>query len=414
MKHLLNLPVIVCVLCFGSSAHAKYLTHDETGAATASEIVAAYNNTAVDCGSEKRPSILCSGVTIRGTIYSSAFRFWNPGPASKEATSFSWLRKDAKFRQLASDHRHGYLMRPIVTAPDDYIQLQVLCAFPMDAGTHMRAQAGCGDFIKTAEIERSCQELGITTAAAWRDDYMLNKRSKHRQCGFDLRPATEPAGANAFMQFVKAHAFEEVLSEHFAAILFSNNEVRIASWPQSDGSRLPIWALFWISNNTVTGAASDAGKVDAQRDQIALYEDSGHFLPIIRMTLPMTPAQEATFSYNPADQARLDTVLCRRFIDKAQWVNRYDPGAKADRWTLQLTPTDCGRLSQANQLDKFYAEVVAKYGRDNQWLAENKGGVRRQLACLLTTYRNNTTYNLEPFRPNVSHEAAVAAQCNPV
>jgi len=70
-------------------------------------------------------------------------------------------------------------------------------------------------------------------------------------------------------------------------------------------------------------------------------------------------------------------------------------------------------LSQANQLDRFYSEIVTKYGSDPQWVAENKGGVRRQLACLLATYRNNTNYNLEPFRPDVSQSIAVAAQCNP-
>ncbi|MGY2374196.1 DUF2599 domain-containing protein [Pseudomonas sp. SDO524_S393] len=395
-------------------AAAQYLNHDQVGAQTVFDMYAAYKKTVADCGSAKRPAFLCSGIFIRGTVYSAEYRFWNFGPASKEATAFSYIRKDAKFRQLASDHRHGYIIRSMFYSPDDYIQLQVLCAAVNDAGSHGRVtEKGCGDAVNTEQVERSCQAQGITTADAWLAYYLVNGKSHYRQCLFDLKPATEPASANIFMQFIKAHSFAEVQSEHFAADLLSNNEIRIASWPQSDGSRVPIWAIFWISKDTVTGAATEAGKSEAQKDQMAIYEDSGHFLPIVRITLPMTPAEDATFFYAPADQAPLNTVMCRRFVDKTEWVNRYDPGAKANKWTLSVTPTDCGRLSQANQLDNFYKEIVDKHGKDPQWVAEYNGGVRRQLACLLATYRDNTNYNLEPFRSDTTQAVAVAAGCNP-
>lgn len=399
-------------LLFGNSASAKYSTHDEAGAAAVFGLYAAYSKVVADCGTPKRPAFLCSGLFLRGTVYSDLYRFWNPGPASKEASAFSWLRKDASFRQLASDHRHGYVIWSMFYAPDDDLKLQVLCAFPMDAGSHNRSDGGCGDFVATAQVERSCQGMGITTAKAWRDDYILNAKSHYRQCGFELRPDRESASANAFMQFVASHAFPEVVSEHFATVGLSNNEVRIASWPQSDGSRVPIWVIFWISKDTVTGAPSEVGKSEAQKDQIALYEYSGKYVPVVRITLPSSPSEEATFFYAPEDQAQLVNVQCRRFIDKAQWVNRYDPGVRVNRWTLEITPTDCGRLSQADQLDKFYAEVVAKYGNDEQWVADYQGGVRRQLACVLATYRTKDTYNLEPFRRDASQAEAVAAGCN--
>ncbi|MCS3511467.1 DUF2599 domain-containing protein [Pseudomonas grimontii] len=414
MKCLLSTCIVSAVLGFGSPAIAQYVTHDQTGAATVFDMWKRYANTVADCGAPRRPAFLCSGLFLRGTVYSDTYRFWNYGPSSVEATAFSWLRKDAKFRQFASDHRHGYVMRAMFDVPTDYIQLEVLCAFPVDAGSHVRTEAGCGDASNTVEIERSCQAEGITTADAWLEDYRVNRKSHHRQCGFDVRPAFEPAGAAAFMQFVYAHNFADVLDEHFAVAGASNNEVRIKSWPHSDGSRVPIWAIFWVNKDPVTGAPSMLGKDAAQKDQMAIYQDSGNFIPIVQIALPMKPDQDPAFLYAAEDQAPLNTVLCRRFVDKAQWVNRYDPGVQANRWTLQVTPTDCGRLSQVNQLDSFYAEVVAKYGGDSQWLVENKGGVRRQLACLLDQYRNNTTYNIEPFRPNVSHAEAVAAQCNPI
>lgn len=414
MKRLLGFFSAVMYVILINVASAQYVTHDQVGGTAVFDMYAAYSKTVADCGSAKRPAFLCSGIFIRGTIYSPEYRFWNFGPASKEATAFSWIRKDAKFRQLASDHRHGYIIRSMFYTPDDYIQLQVLCASVTDAGSHGRStEKGCGDAINTTQIELSCQAQGITTASAWLAYYLANGSSHYRQCLFDLKPTTEPANANVFMQFVNAHAFAEVQNEHFAAVLLSNNEVRIESWPQSDGSRVPIWAIFWISKDTVTGAATDVGKSEAQKDQMAIYEDSGHFIPIVRITLPMTPAEDATFFYAPADQAPLSTVMCRRFVDKAEWVNRYDPGAKANKWTLSVTPTDCGRLSQANQLDSFYKEIVDKYGTAPQWSAEFNGGVRRQIACLLATYRDNTTYNLEPFRSDTTQAIAVAAGCNP-
>lgn len=217
-----------------------------------------------------------------------------------------------------------------------------------------------------------------------------------------------------FMQFVKAHSFPDVVSEHFATIGLSNNEVRVQSWGQSNGERVPLWAIFYISKDTVTGAVSEVGKDLAQKDQKAIYKSSGHFIPIVRITLPLTNTEDATVFYAATDQAALEMVRCDRFIDSAVWLRRYDPGARADRWTLQVMPTDCGRLSQADQLESFYAEVLAKHGSDPEWLAEFNGGVRGQLACLLSTFRANTTYNLEPFRPSVAHSVAVAQGCNPI
>lgn len=411
MARLLSLCVFLCVV---NSASAQYKTHDEIGAQTVFDMWASYSKVDVDCGTPQRPAFLCSGWFMRGTVYSDLYTFWNYGPASTEATAFSWLRKDAKFRQLASDHRHGYVMRNMFYTPKDYLQLDVLCAAPMDMGSHARTDAGCGDAFTTEHVERSCQVHGIRTADAWLKDYLDNQKSHYRQCAFDVRPANEPAGAAMFMQFVKTHSFKDVESEHFATQGLSNNEVRIRSWPQSNGERVPVWAIFYIAKDTVTGALSEAGKDLAQKDQMVLYKRSGHFIPIVRITLPLTPAADATVFYASQDQAPLETVRCERFIDKSAWLRRYDPGVKGERWTLQITPTDCGRLSREDQLNNFYAEVVAKHGNDPEWLAENNGGVRGQLACLLSTYRGNTTYNVEPFRPVVQHAVAVAQGCNPI
>nr|WP_246237960.1 DUF2599 domain-containing protein [Pseudomonas akapageensis] len=105
---------------------------------------------------------------------------------------------------------------------------------------------------------------------------------------------------------------------------------------------------------------------------------------------------------------------CPTYIQSAAWVNRDDPGTRKKEWTLSVVPTNCGRAIQPDQTDAFYQELVAKYGKDTNWTANDKGGMRRQLVCHLVQARHKPEWNLEPFRPDVSHEASLNAGCNPV
>lgn len=95
MKRLLGF--CVC-LCLANSAVAAYKTHDQIGAQVVFDMWASYIKVVADCGTPKRPAFLCSGWFIRGTVYSDDYKFWNYGPASRQATAFSWARKDTKFR----------------------------------------------------------------------------------------------------------------------------------------------------------------------------------------------------------------------------------------------------------------------------------------------------------------------------
>ncbi|MNO02354.1 hypothetical protein D3C81_2227310 [compost metagenome] len=68
----------------------------------------------------------------------------------------------------------------------------------------------------------------------------------------------------------------------------------------------------------------------------------------------------------------------------------------------------------------MYAELVRKYGADPRWSgAKYGGGMRRQLVCHLThvskgqEVRYKPVYNLEPSRPDVSHDQSLAQGCNP-
>lgn len=114
---------------------------------------------------------------------------------------------------------------------------------------------------------------------------------------------------------------------------------------------------------------------------------------------------------HPAPEAR---ARCTRFFESGEWAYRYDPGIRREAWSLKLTPTYCGRRIQDDQTDAAYAQLYDRFGSDWRWRLENGGGMRRQLACHLDITRYKPTWNLEPFRPDVPHRAAVAAGCNPV
>ncbi|MBS7601342.1 DUF2599 domain-containing protein [Pseudomonas sp. RC2C2] len=174
----------------------------------------------------------------------------------------------------------------------------------------------------------------------------------------------------------------------------------------------PIRAFFYTSG----------GLENAKAAQLDYQTTSGHFAPIIQLTLPTRSAEDATFKYNSADQVAAPkdtdtaelTNKCSSYIQSASWIKRYDPGTEQDEWTLSLVPTPCGREIKADQTQAFYDELVQKYGSDAEWQENDGGGMRRQLVCHLTTTRSKEMWNLEPFRPEVSHQDSVAAGCNAI
>ncbi|WP_353227033.1 DUF2599 domain-containing protein [Pseudomonas qingdaonensis] len=142
---------------------------------------------------------------------------------------------------------------------------------------------------------------------------------------------------------------------------------------------------------------------------------------------PSEPAVDASCARHPGTQAsssELSSVdaspgeaaaraRCTRYFESGQWSYRYDPGIRKNAWTLELTPTYCGRRIRQDETNAAYAELYKRYGSDWRWRLDNGGGMRRQLVCHLATARYKKTWNLEPFRPDVSHRVSVAAGCNP-
>ena len=111
---------------------------------TARALANRYQDTRENCGKASSPAFLCNGVIFRATIPSDDYNSWDPSPASVKSggTSFSYLRKDAKFSRLVRYENNGYVLFPIQELPTGKSAYNVLCSFPMDGGTDSRIDKG--------------------------------------------------------------------------------------------------------------------------------------------------------------------------------------------------------------------------------------------------------------------------------
>lgn len=264
------------------------------GEQVAENLHSKYNKMNTACNNSSSPAYNCSGIELRGTDHSSSYFAWNPSPASVTSggVSFSYLRADSKYSKLAYGYENGFFIYPNNDKPDGKIALDVLCSFPIDAGTENRADAGCGMYTGKSESVQ-CQLQGITDANGWYNHYVQYGRSHASQCGFGLTDKYSNV-ADAFYQTIKSMA--TISSES----INEQNELRIATWSQNIPTELPIQAFFYLN---------DSGLSDAQADQTDFYnQTNGMFVPIIKLTLPASQSTDAIFTYDPNVQVKTDSL----------------------------------------------------------------------------------------------------------
>ncbi len=188
-----------------------------------------YNDTRQDCGGPSKPAFLCSGVLFRATWPSTDYMFYSISPKSQKSggVSASYLRKDAKYRKLAYGLKSGFIFDTIFGNPKDHQDYAVLCSFPIDAATDDRAQQGCTDSRRTPNsVEKSCQDINVSTAEQWAANYRQNRGDHSRQCSFDVRDERNTAAGPAFYQSIRAMA--QIADESFT----TQNELRLAKWEE--------------------------------------------------------------------------------------------------------------------------------------------------------------------------------------
>ncbi|MPQ66169.1 hypothetical protein [Pseudomonas sp. MWU12-2319] len=306
-----GLMIAFLVGCTSSTFQATNVTtaniNQRSGEETAANLTRQYNNTAANCGSSTTPAFLCSGVTLRITKTSPNYDPWEHSDFSREtdAVSFSFLRADTKFVRTPWGGTNGLVFYPYFSAPSDKIRPEVICYFPLDGATFYRTapgQFGCRDSIITYPfpgVSRPCREQNITTAEEWIAHYRNpagSARPNAYSCSFMVRNELNAEAVQAFNQAIRVRGL-------LGATAFADhNELRIKAWPENQPAVLPIEAFFY----TVVGSTS--GLANARIDQQKYHDrTNGLVVPIIRLTLPAIQADNATFSYNAADQAVLPT-----------------------------------------------------------------------------------------------------------
>ncbi|QWT22372.1 hypothetical protein KPL74_10315 [Bacillus sp. NP157] len=247
------------------------------------------------CNGPRMPVFLCSGILLRGTSnFSSAYHSWdvNPNSTKPGGVSFSFLRKDASYSKLAYGYNHGFMFWPDLHLPPDKMEIEVLCYFPMDAASDIRADQGCGANRKYPEDSKPCQQHvpPIVTGDAWLRLYNSapeGESQREHSCGFTMITGT----ANS------AHIFKEaigVIGSVRGAFFESQDEAVLQAWPIGLGEMLPLQNFFYL--------AGSAGLAQSRLDQRDFYATTNQWRPVIRVTLPGARGAEARFEYVPADQ----------------------------------------------------------------------------------------------------------------
>lgn len=391
-----------------------------------------YLDTRSECGID--PAVDCSGVMMRAThrwdektgnpekIPAATdplkYYVWNPSPASINSggVSVSWMRADRiAYKDPGLASANGIVFTPRQLVQDREKKLNVFCAFPIDAWTDFRTNRGCADSSLTNETEASCQALGVTDGAGWSKHYYAlaangNVERHKKQCGFDMsRNLTREQRTEAFKDFIAARQAIASTSEALA----TQTELRVVTWEKD---KAPVAAFFY---------SQATEKKAAMKNQFDYYQQTGAWVPVIKLGFPQDVNSRASFSCEAGAQHRdlprpIKKTSGDSYIEKAAWIQRDgDPHLGNGVWSLSVTPTTYARNIGPDETEAMYAELVRKYGDDPRWSGDKYGGgMRRQLVCHLTGHengkpiRNKPTFNMEPVRPDATHQQSLAEGCN--
>ncbi|MEN8638742.1 hypothetical protein [Pseudomonas sichuanensis] len=260
------------------------------GPAAAEQLRGWYNQTADNCGTATRPSFLCSGVMLRGTVSRQSYFPWDPSDGSVKSggVSFAWIRTDTNFRDLPLGYNNGYIFYPVLDTPDGKnSDIEVMCSFPFDGWTDIRNQQGCGTNTEYPTSSRPCSDQNINTGQQWITHFNAAPDKYKAQCGWNVRQG-QPNTADRFKQSIVGRSL--ITSANW----YGNNELRLATWQPGTGAQLPIQSFFYV--------AGTAGLASAQDDQRRYYQAYNQVVPVIQLTFASNKNEKASFIYNESDQ----------------------------------------------------------------------------------------------------------------
>ena len=228
-----------------------------------------------------KPLYECSGIIIRGVkFHSNETKFaWSlkSGDKEKNSFSFAFLRNDHSFSSLIY-YDAGYILYPHQKTPIKKNKQQVLCAFPVNAGTDARNDRGCGQSRSdTTGVSRKCDVQNITTFTDWLAHYDAIMAGEDpwfeiSQCGFDT---TKETAAQNFAVAMEANAFLQKTDNPRL-----NSEMRVEGWDENNAKKIPIQSFFYFINN-------ETGRANAEKFRDDFYvESNGEKVPIVGIRLP--------------------------------------------------------------------------------------------------------------------------------
>jgi len=404
----------------------------------------------------------------------------NPQTVARGTWSFSYLRADVNFSYLAVAGNNGFIITPRSNLCPGQQPSEVQCSFPMDGWTSERSDRGCGDNSRTGMIENLCQERRITSGAAWLADFRSRKPPTSQfsddqfrsQCAFDMAPSRGQAGrATAFATFLDAarqtNAQEFIMANEL--MLTNTQAPNILAFFYVDAAGRPDALQNQRDYLTKTGNHRPVIRIVLPRskgeraqffcdEQQMAFTGTSRSPAFCRPTAPVVsdPAQSAAQIAQVAQNAQVNQALqaagvppanaslsqqdqalqaagvsqaaqaqaavaavgqkCAQYIEKAEWVERDEVGY-GKGWSLNITPTACGRQVRADEYDAIYRELFTKYGNDPRWNEGDRAGTMyTQLICHAITVSTKPEWNIEPQRPNISMQAAVTLPyvCNPL
>lgn len=238
------------------------------------------------------PAYVCSGIMLRALNgFSTQWHGWEPSPlADRDGTmSFSWLRRDTKFKGFAFGHESGYVLFPAQRHPAYLIDYTAHCYFPTDGATYERDDHGCGaTTLLFPNDSRGCDQYGITTVDAWHQHYFAAEDRQHHQCAFMLNGDRDTA-RRTFQLALQAGA-------SLGDTAFNDvNEFKLDAWPHGTNATLPVEAFFYEGGK-------DEGREHARNYQRDFYQQAHRFVPVIRLDMPTDSAHDVGFVYRAEDQ----------------------------------------------------------------------------------------------------------------
>lgn len=274
----------------GISEATQSIVHDTEGPEVALALQARYASTAISCAGGL-PAVACSGLLMRATTR-GPYRVWNPNPESRtpRGVSFSWLRHDAAFSGIVFNYTNGFIVVPYQTAassPDRYTALEVQCVYAFDADTYGRTgglRDGCSPHDTEARTDtKPCQAQGIFNSAQWLARYRVVANRYTMQCGFRISEGTPDAAA----VFMALPGIRAALPDEIGL----HDEVMVGAWARDD-IRMPVEAFFFLKGSV-------AGQAEARANQADFQVFTGHWVPVIQVTLPTRAEGAASFIYAP-------------------------------------------------------------------------------------------------------------------